>query len=197
MGQVLIPDGDLQVVTHITQDQSSHPVLNGFGIKYDTTADMADVSDALQIAFVGWAAQFTPHYLTTHISVRIGSAAPPYASFDIPINVVGDGAAEALPPSVAVLVKLTTAEIGRGNRGRLYLSGVCDEGDVDSGGNLDPSCIATTQGFVEDLYVLLQSAPLEGWVLLHSEGSPLGGIANQISSATVQSVCATQRRRMR
>lgn len=97
-------------------------------------------------------------------------------------------------PNVSVLISKATGVGGRAGRGRLYHPGA-DEGNFQSDGVMN----ATRRGqwqtswdaFIDDV-VALGTIP----VLLHSHGSPITQPL-PITSWTVQSRAATQRRRLR
>jgi hypothetical protein len=103
---------------------------------------------------------------------------------------------DACPPSnCAVLISKNTALGGRRYRGRLFFPPVkLNEGAVDQSGNMSGGSVTdyqtTWDGFVGNLGV----SQLEP-VLFHQGASP--PVPTPITSFTVQSVIATQRRRMR
>lgn len=96
------------------------------------------------------------------------------------------------PPNTAALVKFGSGLVGRANRGRMYLPGVLTDDDVQSDGSIEVGAIASIQGVVNDLMGALVTAGT-GPVILHSAvGTP-----TLVTSADVQPVAATQRRRLR
>lgn len=106
----------------------------------------------------------------------------------------GDGTKVAAfgPPSNAALITLSTGLVGRANRGRVYLPFVLPEPQLGGDGVLDPdlrSDISEAFGLLVGA-LDLDGAPL---VILHSGSSD----PTPVTSWTVQSLSATQRRRLR
>lgn len=96
------------------------------------------------------------------------------------------------PPGCAALVRLGSGLVGRKNRGRIYLPGMLLDDDIDSDGSILSGTVLSIQGVVDDLMAAIASASATP-VVLHSDvGTP-----TLVTSAQVQSVSATQRRRLR
>lgn len=99
---------------------------------------------------------------------------------------------EVVPPNTAALVSLSSGLVGRSNRGRIYMPGVVGEAEVSATGTIEASALTSLQGVINYLGAALGdvSASL---VILHSATSD----PTLVTSAQVQSVVATQRRRLR
>lgn len=109
-------------------------------------------------------------------------------------TVTGTGALPALPPNVAVLINKSTGAGGRRNRGRLYVPPVFpSEGNFDRGGVIAPASLASLQTWWDGVYGDLNALGL-GMRILH-ENPPF--TPTIVTSLEVQSLCATQRRRLR
>lgn len=118
------------------------------------------------------------------------------AVLEDPTTEVGTaGAAVYSPPQVAYIVKKTTALAGARNRGRCYMPGLAED-QVDENGRI-------ASGFITSVNTLLASyltavnadAAVDYMTLVHTVES--GGGDTAITALTVQSVCATQKGRLR
>lgn len=106
----------------------------------------------------------------------------------------GEDSGEPEAPQVSVLVKKITVDGGRAGRGRLYMPGI-RETRIEAGGLLNGTYKGDLQtafdAFLQDIEDLEANA-----VVLHGETSPLEE-PSRILSLQVQSMVATQRRRLR
>lgn len=110
------------------------------------------------------------------------------------VPVVGLGSAGAMPANCAVLIRKFTAGGGRRNRGRMFVPPVWPpETNVSPGGTIAGAQVTDLQNWWN--YVLVQMA-IAGlpMVLLHSA---VPFTPTPITAVSVQSVIATQRRRLR
>jgi hypothetical protein len=151
------------------------------------------------------------HISVTKVRTRLGQqpGTPPIIMETTTAPVAGALATSPLPQNCAALVKKQTGFGGRQFTGRMYLPGVLPEGDVDQLGVIN----ATRRGFIQDkVNLLLQvldddpPGPVMGLMLLHSNRrDPVTGeeipntapVPTAITGLTVQTVIATQRRRLR
>lgn len=97
-------------------------------------------------------------------------------------------------PQLAWLVRKVTALGGRAGRGRLYWPGL-PEAAVGETGIIVSASVVAMQTAMDTFLSELQGAGLPP-VVLHAEGSPLS-TPTPITDFVVQSLCATQRRRVR
>lgn len=111
---------------------------------------------------------------------------------DRTIGETGQLAGDVAPPNTAALVKLTTGLIGRENRGRLYLPGCLLDTEVTDTGTIDSTALASIQGVMDYLVALMVDATTPAVILHSGVGAP-----TQVTNVQVQSVAATQRRRLR
>lgn len=115
-------------------------------------------------------------------------------------GVTGSGSTAKLPQNCAMLVRKNTGRGGRTGKGRMYIPNVLSEGEVDNVGVIAPSFLSGLQTGANDFLEFLNEpevvapAPM---VLLHNEGVPGGTTPTAITSLQVDSVIATQRRRLR
>lgn len=108
--------------------------------------------------------------------------------------VVGTLVDTAMPPNTAILVRKLVSAGGRRNRGRFYLPPVYPgEGNVDSGGNIIAGSVTNMNTWYTKLFTNLVAVNLKP-VLFHSEAPFTPSV---ITGFSVQSVVATQRRRLR
>lgn len=156
-----------------------------------------DIDDLAAFAYDEWVDKIHPIQTSTtrlsNVHVKYGpSLTGPSA--DHAGSAVGDITSAGVSPNTALLVTKNTADGGRGGRGRAFMPGLA-EADVDTDGGIDSTYLAVAQAQWADFGVafFFGGAPL---VVLHSAGSPITD-PSPITSFTVQSLAATQRRRLR
>lgn len=108
-------------------------------------------------------------------------------------TVTGSLGSTPVPINTAVLIRKTTSLGGRKNRGRMFVP-PCSlpEANVDQMGVINSTSLTSLQTQWTLFYNSLTGADLEP-KLFHTSDP----VATQINAFNVQSVCATQRRRMR
>lgn len=104
---------------------------------------------------------------------------------------VGLNSSSTLPSNCAYLYRKRTALGGRKNRGRMFLPGV-GEADVNSLGVISTGVVGALQALADDLLTDLDAAgyPMH---ILHNDSTP----PTQVTALLLDSVIATQRRRLR
>ena len=110
----------------------------------------------------------------------------------VPGNIPGGAGGAQAPPNLATLVRKNTGQGGRRGSGRMFIPGLA-EGSVDVAGNQSGAILTAAQ---VDLDAFVSQCTTLGVPLALLSGDGLGPPLI-ISSLTVQSVAATQRRRMR
>lgn len=106
----------------------------------------------------------------------------------------GGAAGVSDSPNVAMLVRKQSLLGGRRNRGRMYIPGV-SQSDVGEDGTLVGASLIAFQTAMDDFLTEIEATGCTP-VLLHSES--LGVLApTPMTSFSVQSLVATQRRRLR
>lgn len=116
-------------------------------------------------------------------------ATGPSALFTDPTN--GGHSTTGAASNLCYLVRKNTALGGRQGRGRMYLPGV-DEGEVGSDGAVSVGQVAALQAALDDFYAALILVTIIPVVLHDDALTP-----TPMTTAVVQAVAATQRRRMR
>lgn len=192
---MLIPSGYAQV----NYRYQSQAVPNGAEVTLGLDVSQATLEgDALASAlFDAWgevmANGFTTSTTVVECSVKMGpnSTGPTYVDSG---SISGTGSGDAVSPNVSVLVNKLTGIGGRQGRGRMFLPGLA-ESEANVGGVISP----TTRGDIENnlaSFVTELNALGVAPALLRSPDSPISAPA-PIIGFTVQSVLATQRRRLR
>lgn len=113
-------------------------------------------------------------------------------SAELGVNYPGTVAGAGVAPSECALIKKITLAGGRKNRGRMFMPGLRDT-DIDQSGSLD----GNVQSDLQDSWVAFKTS-LEGatytMTLLHTNPADT---PTEITTLEVDSVSATQRRRLR
>jgi hypothetical protein len=192
---VVVPVGYAQVTIGFTGSAVPTGAAVTFGLDISAgPATPALVAVAVDNAYFssGIPTQIATGANETSILVKFGpdNLGP---SAEIATNNPGTGGSSGVP-NTAWLVRKVTALGGRAGRGRFFLPGV-PEAEVDPSGIIDSSSVTGMQTAVDDFFSELAVGGMIP-VLLHSEGSPLN-IPTEITSHEVQSLAATQRRRLR
>lgn len=114
------------------------------------------------------------------------------------VNAAGGGAGSAantcVAPNTAILVRKATLFGGRSGSGRLFFPGV-DEAWIDEGGVVGPATVTALQTAFTGFLTAFQTS-LVTMVVLHGPSSPLA-TPTEVTGLVVQSLTATQRRRLR
>ncbi len=116
------------------------------------------------------------------------------ASGEFSNPLTGTAANEPASPNVTWLIRKNTAAGGRTGRGRMYLPGI-SEPALSGAGVIIPAEITAMNDAMAALLLELQNAELDP-VVLHAPLSPVT-TPIAITSLTVDSTVATQRRRLR
>lgn len=113
-------------------------------------------------------------------------------------------AAQPSPPQVAMVVRKTSSLLGRRFKGRLYVPGMLADGTVDDAGVILPAGVTQFQTAFNTFFTLLSTpaTAAEAQIALSIVHSPpKSGVAtpppNRVLALSVQSLTATQRRRIR
>lgn len=105
----------------------------------------------------------------------------------------------SVPMNSAILMRKNSASGGRAYRGRAFLPPIwVGEAHIDVGGNIEGAYVASVQSYMDNLFERPSSETLGGkWFLYHTilDGVSLG--PTELTSWSVQSKIATQRRRLR
>jgi hypothetical protein len=182
-----IPAGSFEVAfTHQHQATLKVAVCT-IGMTY-TGASFS--SDALA-AEAAWGSEIMPHLTSVWHFVRTDWREAAGIVRSNSVNVAGGNGGAAMTPQVAYLARKSTALAGRKNRGRMYLPGVT-ETEVDGAGLVS----AAFQGDMNTAFAALITSwagnDLTPVILHNSLEAPTA-----IDQLTLESVVATQRRRLR
>lgn len=107
------------------------------------------------------------------------------------VGAAGGLGTSSVPPQVALLVKKNTQFGGRKGRGRLYIPGLV-ESDVEETGQVQAPDVVSWQTAMDDFHTQLNTDDIPP-LLLHNDAT----VPYLITSFTVDSTTATQRRRIR
>lgn len=204
---LIIPPGFAQAVYILSCEGDSENMVTTMG--HDVSAYAGDFQQAatdLALLFGragGPVEAMSDTYSLIGLDLYVGNdaEAPPsiYEADISPVN--GLANSSALPPNSAVLIRKQTGLAGRRGRGRMYVPGVL-EGSVDNVGLLT----STYRGSLQTAYDLWLTGLEEGVssilpmppVVLHrSEGAGVEPAPTPVTSLTVETKIATQRRRLR
>lgn len=166
----------------------------GFNVEL-FSGTVADAATAAYDAWVtaGMAANFATTCALTSVLMKFGPNDTGPSAVDSG-NVPGTNAGPQAPPNVAILVRKNTGFGGRAGRGRFFLPGF-PEGNIGAAGELGGTSFSDLQSDVNALFNAWVTAGLVP-TLLHNVGSPISAPI-PITSFTVDSKVATQRRRLR
>jgi hypothetical protein len=162
-----------------------------FGIERPSATAPEDMADIVQSWWDTYLKVRTPTSITLEsILVKWGPNSTG-AFAEVGYGTVGDGSVEDVPPNVAMLIQKVTGSGGRANRGRMYYPVAEDQ--IAGGGALESAEVTAGNTAFNNFRSALEAAdaPL---VILHATGV---AAPTPVLSLVVQSVTATQRRRLR
>lgn len=198
---LIIPPGYSHIAFELDLAGDNEPMyttigVDNGGVAVDTIPDLLFQAFALEVM-----PRITLGYTLVRATAYVGQdGAPPLVIDSTLANVVGGLAAEALPQNCAMLVRKRTDASGRRGRGRMYWPGV-HEAQVSPTGVLTEGYLADQQlaatGFYNRLTDGVDQAPTPPVVLHRSEGIGVEPLPTPITTLIVDSVIATQRRRLR
>jgi|SRR5687767_9892867 len=180
----------------------------------DGKADRVNVTHGLRLAagvtdpalvaseiLADWIGAFTAANLDSNwahagVAVTLGSDGGDGPSHELLTRTAGSRAGESAPINWAVLVRKQSALGGRRNRGRMFLpSGYVLDTEVTELGGLAGARQTTLQGLSNGFLTAIEAGvTYDRMVILH-ETAP--STPTVVTSLSVQSLGATQRRRMR
>jgi hypothetical protein len=131
------------------------------------------------------------HFVGVEVAVGTDSG-DDLGNYLVPLT--GTDTSQPPPPNCCILVRKNTGSGGRKNRGRMFFPPhILTESSVDPSGNLTGAFLTIAQGLFNSWHTSLNTA---GYIplLKHSDAEDQSTI---ITSFGVQSLMATQRRRMR
>jgi hypothetical protein len=186
-----IPPGFTQINVKMNLLSSIQTAECTFGTNYTASTDLQAVADA-------WRDEVMPHISNVWTYVEATAREAAGAIFTASYSAAGGVADSPCPPNTCALVRKLSILPGRRNKGRLYLPGIRED-QVDGAGNLNSSLRTALQTAMDSFHSAVEaigSGGLGQMVILHD--SSLGTAPpTTVTGLQVQSLAATQRRRMR
>ncbi len=191
----MIPAGSAQVNMKFIGTAVPTGAEITFGVTPPTALTLLQVADAVVAA---WNSSLmkdmhTSTMTLSAVGVKFGPNATG-ASGDFPYNIPGTNTGAAAPPNVSMLYRKGTSFGGRAGRGRFYLPAV-PEVNVDQSGVVSATFHSQAVTKSANFLAALASGGVP-MVVLHGLGSPLS-TPSSVLTLTVDTVVATQRRRLR
>lgn len=198
---MIIPPGFGLAALHLLRTGDPEPYVVTFGFKVDTAPFLLLHATNMYTALRTHLDDLASTQETfSRLVVTVGTDGPPDI-FDVPGVLAGvDAATNRCPPQVAVLVKKNTSLGGRRGRGRLFWPSI-DEAAVGANGVIPQATVTAYQTKFNDLFAAFELATntfnADGLFVLHSEGLSAAPPPTRMTGFAVQSLVATQRRRVR
>lgn len=203
-----IQSGLALVTQKIQRTDSSVVSQVVYAVTTGATPSVAEAQNVADAVFARWKTAYDPGAATEAVSqpcfVRLGDGSTqPYEAIASTAAGVGAKTDAMPPPQIAVLIKKSTGVGGRQNRGRMYLPYSLQEDGVNETGTILGSLLTTLQtawtaflaGLQSDGYGMVLAnrhfnTPLPPHYVTSVTGS------GDVTSLTVEQLCATQRRRL-
>lgn len=196
---MIVPDGfaHVRLIWSLTNDPEE--MISTFGLENQANLGAEALAEYVYDCYTASfdAADLSSSYTFEGVSVTLGPQPGDGPTGEFRNPVPGTSAQLRPPSNLAVLVRKVTALGGRRNRGRMFLpAGFVAEGNVDERGFLAAPLVAAIQADMDEFYEALTQGALDYVipVILHAEAP---ATPTQITSFSVQTLSATQRRRMR
>lgn len=165
---------------------SQPAVVLGVALGTSTPQGVAD-------AIGGWVEDSLLDQLSNSLSVTTVDVVGATEEGQHVVGQAGSQSAAVSPPNVALLVRKSTGQSGRSGRGRTYWPGLLADSEVLDNGTIQSSRVLTLQGLMDDLVGALGSENSASLALINREQQ----VGIVVTAYQVQSVPATQRRRLR
>jgi len=195
--------------TRLTNAATSRPAYVTYACRDQAgVANALTIANAVQDAFSDLLSNQLDTQVTigpTDVLVGQGSTVALVATSNI-ANTTGNISADTIPANTAMLVKKVTGQSGRANRGRLYLPWSVGDVDVNEAGVITGGSVTGAQTrftnwlarLVTDGYPMVIANRLYDLPWDNPDRELLEvNIGFNVSALVVESVCGTQRRRMR
>lgn len=198
---VVIPESFALGQIIVRRSGRAAPYVSTIGLSSGVLTDPQDFADGLDDAVTADGSLFPasdPGQWSSAYSYE--GVAVTYMLASGPVNTtsgtpaLGENVLAPAPPNVSLLVSKSTPFGGRQSRGRMFLPPVwIAESNIDAGGTIAAGPVAAMQSRLTAFMNALDTAELTP-VLLHGTEATL---PYEITSLTLQSLVATQRRRLR
>lgn len=187
---IVIPDGFVQATLNYDAPTRSGSAATVLGFAKPGDLDLVDIASQIWGA---WEAHLKPvtHQAWTLRDVVAVTETSGGVSIGGPLT--GSRTGELSPPNVTVLMKKSSAARGRATRGRTYWGGHLNDGDVYDDGSLAPTRRDTLLTAYTDFFDTISVDGINQ-VILHNTGAVA---PTAVTSISVESKVATQRRRLR
>lgn len=202
---IVIPPGYGQAAIEMRSDYDPESWYTTFGV--DLSAAAGDYEAAAVGAVTAFENAFQLGFLSNQVTIvgidlRVGQDGPSPLYVRVNRGNKGTSAAEKLPQNCALLLHKGTGRPGRTGRGRMFLPGVLDEGQVSQVGILSGSQLSNCQDRANTFLSNLEDGSMGAvtatpMVLLHNSGVPGGTTPDPVSTLVVDNKISTQRRRLR
>lgn len=196
MAQVAIPNGYVKVDAKIITPGGRGTAMCTWGIRTEVDPDPDAVLSDIEAALNPWIENASTQTSLESFITHFGGGAPPYFSVETAVGQAGTQDGDPSPINTAVLVQKRTTTAGRPGRGRSYWPGFLVDTGVDDSSHITSGPLAGYQSAADDLLAAFEAGTLTGMVVLHLAGSS-DVTPSLVTSYNVQSLVATQRRRLR
>lgn len=191
----VIPDGFGEATLEIRGGPSDPiNIVIGYSVSPLTSEPNSNAQQIWSAFFGGsnlWNRMVGP-LLATKVSVNENEGGVMRTGEHSQIGATGSPGLLALPPNNAVLIRKVTAAGGRRGTGRMYVPAMI-ETEVDSSGLISGASQANMQAGANGTFADLEDSSVPMYVL-HDVAGPA---PNLVTALSVQSLIATQRRRIR
>lgn len=192
---VSIPPGFAEIIIPMDCSLSTHVATVSFGV--DWSGSVGSEVATLGTILAAWGGAFAPlqdnSVTIGPVHAIIGQDGEP-TSADGVGTVTGGVSASSLPANVAVLVQKHTSTGGRRGRGRFYVPWALTGSAANEAGVIDSSVLATLRTAASDFLDALEGTA--NMQVLHSPGISTAPEPSPVTSLSVASMVATQRRRL-
>lgn len=193
----LIPPGFAEITLQFSFVGDAEPMLTTFGADISGTPTPAELIAVAEDFRQRFSTQLSTKVNLNLVRARVGQDGGDPIVVEAPTSKAFVGG-DAVPPNCAFLLQKRTALGGRKHRGRMFLPG-CNFNLIDQVGNVTSGGMTSLQTAATAFLGAINGdglTPITSMVILHDAG--LGAIdPTPVTSLTIASKIATQRRRLR
>lgn len=199
---ILIPPGFAEIAVELRATGDPDPWYVTWGVDCSASGgDIEQIGNTSITAFLSILEQISEDVTLTGAFVTLGQDGADNIRQFVPngsLNHGGDTNGK-LPQNCAVLIRKNSGQGGRRSRGRIFIPLLAGETVVSNVGQISPAALASYQTQATEFFdsLALEPGPTP-MVILHSSGGiSLAGPPTPVTSVSVDSTIATQRRRLR
>lgn len=198
---LVIPEGFAEASVQLRNAGDPEPWYVTFGLRLldypDTPVEAADRAGG--IFADTWLSQMNEATTLVGVNLKVGTPSGETISVFAPRGDTGVGSSAKLPQNCALLVRKQTSRGGRSGKGRMYIPNVLPESSVDNVGVIDPATVTAFQDVADSFRLQLAGELSDGTplVLLHNIAVGVDPVPTPVDFLVVDSLIATQRRRLR